>query len=205
MAQALSFVRRTQVSGTVPDTVPDTLTLTATLAWHEREKSRLAVITTNNEFVSIVLARGETLSDGDLLQTEDGAHTLRICAKEEPVLRISAPDSLTLTRLVYHLANRHVKMMLKTDAIFIESDPVLHSLAISLGGHVQTVHCVFEPERGAYSHSHAHGHSHAHDHSHDHSHHHDLDPQDYAQGQVGEELSRLAHARRQAAEKSSNH
>jgi urease accessory protein len=193
MAQALSFVRRTQVSGAASDTVPDTLI--ATLAWHEREKSRIAVITNTNEFVSIVLSRGETLSHGDVLQTEDGAHTLRICAKEEPVLRISAPDSLTLTRLVYHLANRHVKMMLKTDAIYIESDPVLHSLAKSLGGKVDTVHCVFEPERGAYSDSH--GHSHDHGRKHDHGHQHGLDPQDYAQGQVGEELSRMAHARKQ--------
>lgn len=193
MAAALSFVRRiekTPVSGTAP-AEPDTTQRTATLAWHEREKSRLAVMTNTDEFVSIVLERGETLSHGDLLQTEDGAHTLRICAKEEPVLKISAPDSLTLTRLVYHLANRHVKMMLKADAIFIESDPVLHSLAISLGGTVQTVQSVFEPERGAYSHSHAHGHSH--DHSHENSHHHGLDPQDYAQGQIGEELSKLAH------------
>lgn len=198
MAAALSFVKRiekTPMSGTVPDIARDTSQRIATLAWHEREKSRLAVITNTHEFVSIVLERGETLHDGDLLQTEDGAHTLRICAKEEPVLKISAPDSLTLTRLVYHLANRHVKMMLKADAIFIESDPVLHSLAISLGGKVQTVHSVFEPERGAYSHSH--GQSHSHDHSHGHSHensdHHGLDPQDYAQGQIGEELSKLAH------------
>jgi len=193
MAQALSFVRLVKVSGTVPDT------MTVTLAWHEREKSRSAVITNTNEFVSILLERGEVLSHGDLLQTEDGAHTLRICAKEEPVLKISTPDSLTLTRLVYHLANRHVKIMLKADAIYIESDPVLHSLAKSLGGKVETVHCVFDPERGAYSHSHTHAHPQDHPHGQDHGHHHGLDPQDYAQGQVGEELSRLAHARDRAS------
>lgn len=195
MGQALSFVKRAKVSGPLACEAITSTPRTATLAWHEREKSRLAVITNTHEFVSIVLERGETLRDGDLLQTEDGLHTLRICAKEEPVLKISAPDSLTLTRLVYHLANRHVKMMLQPDAIFIESDPVLHSLAKSLGGAVHTVHCVFEPERGAYAHSH--GHSHAHGPHHDHGHHHGLDPQDYAQGQVGEELSRLAHARKQ--------
>jgi urease accessory protein len=189
MGQALSFVKRAGVSGALACEVMTSNPRTATLAWHEREKSRLAVITNTHEFVSIVLERGETLRDGDLLQTEDEAHTLRICAKEELVLKISAPDSLTLTRLVYHLANRHVKMMLQPEVIFIESDPVLHSLAKSLGGTVHTVHCVFEPERGAYSHPHGH--------SHDHGHHHGLDPHDYAQGQVGEELSRLAHARKQ--------
>jgi urease accessory protein len=191
MAQALSFVSRVH-AGSMGEGSAGTDTLTASLAWHEREKSRLAVITDTNEFVSIVLERGENLNHGDLLQTEDGAHTLKICAKKEPVLKISAADSLTLNRLVYHLANRHVKMMLNTDAIYIESDPVLHNLAKTLGGHVETVHCVFEPERGAYSHAHAHGHSHDHEHSHEHGHH-GLDPQDYAHGQIGEELSRLAH------------
>ena len=201
MAQALSFVQRVAAEGPA-SVLPSAGERSATLAWHERERSRLAVMTNTLEFVSIVLERGETLSHGDLLQTEDGAQRLRIYAKEEPVLKISASDSLTLTRLVYHLANRHVKMMLKTNAVFIESDPVLHSLAKNLGGQVETVHCVFEPERGAYSHSHGQGHRH--DHSHEHGHH-DLDPQDYAQGQVGEELSRLAHARRQAEANSNNH
>jgi urease accessory protein len=186
VAEALSFIRRKNMSDITPDKAPGVLTVE--LAWHERAKSRLAVITTTNEFISIVLDRGETLAHNDILETEDGRHTLRVCAKEESILKITAPDALSMMRLVYHLANRHVKMMITPDAVFIESDSVLHGLVSALGGRAEIVQAIFEPERGAYVHSH--GHSAASSH---HGHHH-FDPQDYAQGQVGEELSKLAHS-----------
>jgi urease accessory protein len=182
---------------------------TVTLAWHERQKSRLAATTNQNTFIAIVLSRGETLRHGDLLQTEDGQNVIRILALEEPLLKISAAnplDSLMLMKLVYHLANRHVRMMITADSVFIEPDPVLKNMVIHLGGSVQPVKQIFEPEAGAYVHA-GHDHSHAshdqahaghdqHEHGHGGKSGHDLDPVDFVHGAIGEELSKLAHARK---------
>ena len=75
--------------------------------------------------------------------------------------------------------------MLTQDAIYIESDPVLADLARHLGATVSTVQRPFEPERGAY-----HG-----THHHDHHHAGELGDEDREFGNIGEALSRAAHAR----------
>jgi urease accessory protein len=120
-----------------------------------------------------------------VLSTEDGRRVKVISALEE-ILEIRAQSPFELMRLVYHLANRHAPAMLTADAVYIEPDPVLADLARHLGGNVNTVYQAFEPERGAY-----HG-AHHHD-----GHHHsgELDEEDRTFGNIGEALSRAAHAR----------
>lgn len=156
---------------------------TVKLSWQERQRSRLAVMLDNGEPASIVLPRGEPLQEGDLLSTEDGQQVRVECATEE-VLEIRAKTGFELMQLVYHLANRHALAMLTHDAIYIEPDPVLADLACHLGGIVKTVYRPFEPVRGAY-----HG-MHHHDH-----HHGELEDEDRNFGNIGEILSRAAHAR----------
>lgn len=157
------------------------------LRWQERQRCRIAVMLDDGRPAAILLPRGETLRDGDRLSSECGEH-LRVRADPEELLRITATAQLDLIRLVYHLANRHVRAMLTSDAVYIEPDPVLAAMVRHLGGQVEIVQCAFEPERGAYhgsSEPHSHGHSHA-----------ELDATDFELGSVGEELSRQAHARR---------
>ena len=159
------------------------------LRWQERQRCRIAVILDDGRPAAILLPRGETLRDGDRL-TSDCGEQLRVRADPEALLRITASQHLDLIRLVYHLANRHVRAMLSSDAIYIEPDPVLAGMVRHLGGQVDLVQSAFEPERGAY-----HGSSDQHPHSHGHSHA-ELDATDLELGRVGEELSRQAHARR---------
>ena len=157
------------------------------LRWQERQRCRIAVMLDDGRPAAILLPRGETLRDGDRL-TSDCGQQLRVRADPEELLQITAGQHLDLIRLVYHLANRHVRAMLTKDAIYIEPDPVLAAMVRHLGGQVDLVQKPFEPERGAYhgsSDQHSHGHSHA-----------ELDATDFELGSVGEELSRLAHARR---------
>ena len=94
-------------------------------------------------------------------------------------------------RIVYHLANRHVRAMLRADAVYIEPDAVLADMVRHLGGHVEVVQQAFLPEGGAYAAGHGSGGHHHHDH-------HD-DPvqatHDQAMGNLGEALSIAAHAR----------
>lgn len=156
------------------------------LTWQERQRSRLAIMLHDGRAAAILLPRGETLADGDLLASECG-QMLCISALPERLMKITASHPRDFIRLVYHLANRHVRAMLSQDMICIERDPVLADMVVRLGGHVTDVEQPFEPERGAYhgGPGHHHGHGHA-----------DIDNDDRQMGSIGEELSRQAHARR---------
>lgn len=156
------------------------------LSWQERQRSRLAIMLHDGRAAAILLPRGETLADGDLLASECG-QLLRISALPEKLMQITASHPHDFIRLVYHLANRHVRAMLSQDRICIEPDPVLADMVVRLGGRLTDVEQPFEPERGAYhggpGHHHGHGHG-------------DIDSEDKQMGSIGEELSRQAHARR---------
>lgn len=160
------------------------------LSWGDRQRSRLAAMLPSGRAVAVILARGEHLRHGDVLCGEQGERVLVQAAVEE-LFKISAHDRFELMRIVYHLANRHVRAMLCADAVYIEPDAVLADMVRHLGGHVEVVQQAFLPEGGAYAAGHGSGGHHHHDH-------HD-DPvqatHDQAMGNLGEELSIAAHAR----------
>ncbi|MBB2932205.1 urease accessory protein UreE [Paraburkholderia silvatlantica] len=169
---------------------------TLTLPYDARCRSRLAATLDTGEEVGVVLPRGTVLRDGDMLVADDGG-LVRVIAAPESVLRVRAPDRLTLTRAAYHLGNRHTPVEVGADELRLEADPVLEDMLKRLGAQVERVQLPFQPESGAYSgqggggHRHGHdetfaddyalaqrvyeehhGHAHAHDHSHDQSHEH---------------------------------
>ena len=148
------------------------------LVYHERQRNRLAVMLSNGQAAAIVLPRGQLLQAGDVLISSDG-RKLRIEAAIEQLMRISANTNLLLMRVIYHLANRHVRAMISEHAVFIEPDPVLERMVRQLGGRVEIVQQVFEPEAGAYSGGH--------------HHHGEQEKSDLAMGTIGEMLSIAAH------------
>lgn len=151
---------------------------TLSLTYSERQRNRLAVMLPDGQAAAIVLPRGQTLEPGDVLRSADGRY-LAIQAACEQLLCARAASSFELMRLVYHLANRHVRAMLSVDAIYIEPDPVLSELITKLGGHVSLVTAVFSPESGAYSSGHQHAHG--------------VIDEDARMGNIGEQLSLQAH------------
>lgn len=154
------------------------------LDWQERQRARLAVVVSDGRAAAIMLSRSEPMREGDVLESEDGLRVM-VHAAVQPLLEIKAPTPFELTRVVYHLANRHATTMLMPHAVYIEPDPILAELVTHLGASVEQVERPFEPERGAY-----HGvHSHAH-------HHGEIDDEDRRFGNIGEELSQRAHATR---------
>ncbi|MEX3841171.1 urease accessory protein UreE [Paraburkholderia sp. BR10882] len=165
---------------------------TLTLPYDARCKSRLAATLDTGEEVGVVLPRGTVLRDGDLLVADDGG-LVRVIAAAESVLRVRAPDRLTLTRAAYHLGNRHTPVEVGADELKLEADPVLEDMLKRLGAQVQRVELPFQPESGAYGGGHRHGHdetfaddyalaqrvydehhghAHSHDDTHGHSHNH---------------------------------
>ncbi len=80
--------------------------LTVRLGFDDRFRRRLAVQSVEGERILFDLAEVTRLRGGDRLALDDG-RVLAIEAEPEDVADISAPDAATLTRLAWHLGNRH--------------------------------------------------------------------------------------------------
>jgi urease accessory protein len=148
---------------------------TLELDWDSRQKSRLAATDSTGRDLGVFLPRGTVLRGGDVLVAEDGS-LVRVIAAPQPVLRITYCTQhggpFDLTRVAYHLGNRHVPIELKPDHLKIEPDHVLADLLRAMHLDVAQVTEAFEPEGGAYAvGTHSHAHEQAHDHPHDHHHH----------------------------------
>ena len=160
------------------------------LSLEDRQRSRLAAMLPNGRAVAVILARGEQMQHGDVLCGEQGERVLVQAAVQE-LMQVKAGNMYELMRLVYHLANRHVRAMLKADAVLIEPDAVLAEMVRGLGGSVTLVQEPFSPEGGAYASGHGGGGHHHHAHPDECG----LEAHDQAMGNLGEELSIAAHAR----------
>lgn len=160
------------------------------LSLEDRQRSRLAAMLPNGRAVAVLLPRGEQMQHGDVLCGEQGERVLVQAAVQE-LMQIQATSMYELMRLVYHLANRHVRAMLKVDAVLIEPDPVLAEMVRGLGGAVTLVQEPFIPEGGAYASGQGGGGHHHHSHPDECG----LEAHDQAMGNLGEELSIAAHAR----------
>ena len=125
-----------------------TLALTAT----ERTRSRHRFDLPDGTSVYLRLPRGTILRDGDILQTETGDVIVRVIAKPEPILNITAKNTLTLLRAAYHLGNRHVRLEITPTYLRLEPDPVLKGMLEQMGLEVSEDVLSFQPETGAYGH-----------------------------------------------------
>lgn len=127
------------------------LSLTA----EERSRSRYSVSTDDGQAVYLHLPRGITLKEGDRLQADTG-EIAHIHAKPEPVLTVTAQSPLQLLQAAYHLGNRHVAIEISETYLRLSPDPVLRNLLEHRGLQVVEELAPFQPEAGAYGHSHAH-------------------------------------------------
>ena len=136
-----------------PDAVVSfTLALTA----EERTRSRHR-FETEDGIVFLRLPRGTVLQDGDILQDETHSSLVRITAKPEAVLTVTAQTPLLLLRAAYHLGNRHVPVEITPTYLRLSTDPILRTMLEQLGLEVKEEILPFQPETGAYGHM-AHGH-----------------------------------------------
>lgn len=148
---------------------------TVSLTIDERRSSRLITETKDGTKCVILLERGLIVRCGTVLGDEDGSLLLVEAAPEE-VSTVRANSPLELTRLAYHLGNRHVPLEITSDYLRYQHDHVLDDMVRGLGGTVAEEQATFEPENGAYSHHHHHD---GDDHDHEHHHHHDDDDHEH--------------------------
>ncbi|MUL38231.1 urease accessory protein UreE [Gloeocapsopsis dulcis] len=128
------------------------VSLTLALTAEERTRSRYR-LETEDETIFLRLPRGTVLYDGDLLQAEDASVVVRVIAKPEPVLVVTATP-VVLLKAAYHLGNRHVPVEVTQDYLRLSPDPVLRAMLEQLGTQVQEALLPFQPEIGAYGHNH---------------------------------------------------
>lgn len=130
------------------------------LTFAERQKSRYKTVTNQGADLGWFIERGTVLADGDLLQCQTG-EIVRVVAAPETVSQVASDDQLALTRVAYHLGNRHVPLQIGARFLHYLHDHVLDDMVRGLGLSVTCQQRPFQPENGAYHGKHQH-----HDHEH---------------------------------------
>jgi urease accessory protein len=162
------------------------------LNYDERHRRRLRYVAVGGTTFLLDLPRAAVLRAGDGLRLEDG-RIVSVEASPEALVEVTAPSAAALTRLAWHIGNRHLPAQLEPQRILIREDAVIENMLRGLGATVKPVLEPFTPESGAYDstgaptgpHAHEHGDwPHSHDephsqspaHAHDDPHPHDHDP-----------------------------
>jgi urease accessory protein len=134
------------------------------LAHDGRYRRRVTMRASGDTVFLLDLVQAANLKDGDGLKLDDG-RVIRVVAAAEPLLEITGEPHL-LSRLAWHLGNRHVPAEVRSDALRIAPDHVLEDMLKNLGANIAHIEAPFYPEAGAYAKGEGnHGH---HDHGHDH-------------------------------------
>ena len=120
-----------------------------TLSADDRSRRRIRLrIDGTVQDVLLDLPRARLLAEGDGLLLDDGG-VVYIVAASEPILEIRA-GTTSLTRLAYHLGNRHLPIQILPDALIIRDDHVIAEMVRGLGGEAIRAERPFNPEPGAY-------------------------------------------------------
>jgi urease accessory protein len=126
----------------------------ALLDYEARHRRRTKLQCESGREVMLDLAAALRLRHGDALVLDDGG-LVEVHAAREPLLELRTACAANLTRLAWHLGNRHVAVELGDASLRIQPDHVLADLARRLGATVIEVAAPFDPEPGAYA-AHAH-------------------------------------------------
>lgn len=114
-----------------------------------RIKSRLKVELDDGREAGLFLPRGHILRGGEQLKSQCGL-IVEIKAAPEKVSTVYCSDLHLLTRVAYHLGNRHVPLQVEFGWVRYQHDHVLDEMVQGLGAKVTTEDASFEPESGAY-------------------------------------------------------
>jgi urease accessory protein len=125
-----------------------------TLSYDERHRRRLRYLAESGTEFLLDLPRTTILRGGDGLQLEDG-RVILVAAATEALLEVRAADAEQLTRLAWHIGNRHLPAQVLPGRLLIREDSVIEEMLQGLGATVRHVSEAFTPEPGAYDGSHS--------------------------------------------------
>lgn len=144
------------------------------LDYAQRSAQKITVTGAKGDSIEIDLREPARLRTDDLLLLDDGG-LVEVVAAPEPLIEARAGDLAALSRLAWHLGDRHVLVQVLPNRIRVRREAAIETLLASLGAKVTMIEAPFEPEGGAYAQSRGHGHDDAHHHGHSHSHGHRYD------------------------------
>ena len=105
-----------------------------------------------NKELHLQLPREGELSDGDILLTNQKGLFVQIFAQKENLIEITGKRDLELTKVAYHLGNRHVEIEINENILFTKSDYVIEELLKNFEVNLIKVEKKFFPETGAFHH-----------------------------------------------------
>ena len=136
-----------------------------TLDFDERHRRRFRLTADQGDDVLLDLPEAIAMAEGDGLQLEDG-RWLRVQAAAEDIVEVRHKDLVQLTRLAWHLGNRHLPTEIRDHVLLIRPDHVIEDMLRGFGADLKKIQAAFQPEGGAYGHGHHHKHHHG-EHSHE--------------------------------------
>jgi urease accessory protein len=138
--------------------------------WNEREAVDRVVLDADERYRRRVMMVGEAgtrflldldqatfLRDGDGLVLADGA-VIRVVAKPEALVEVSAANARDRLRSAWHIGNRHTDVEVVGERLRIRRDHVLEEMLRGLGATLEPIEAPFQPEAGAYGQGHGHQH-----------------------------------------------
>ena len=126
--------------------------LKLTLSSDQRRIFRGKRKTDCNQELQLQLPRKGKLNDGDILRTNRKNLFVEIIAQEENLIEITAKTNLELTKVAYHLGNRHVEIEINENILLTKSDYIIEELLKNFDVIFSKVKKKFFPEKGAYHH-----------------------------------------------------
>jgi urease accessory protein len=121
----------------------------------DRHRRRIMMTGEGGTKFLLDLDRATQLADGDGLVLADGA-VIRVVAKPEKLVEVSAANGRDRLRIAWHIGNRHTDVEVVGERLRIRRDHVLEDMLRGLGATLEPVEAPFQPEAGAYGHGHAH-------------------------------------------------
>jgi urease accessory protein len=121
----------------------------------ERHRRRIVLTAEGGTRFLLDLPHATGLRDGDGLVLEDGS-VVRVVGKCEALVEIAAANPRELTRLAWHIGNRHTEVEIAGERLRIRRDSVLEEMLRGLGAQLSFIEAPFQPEPGAYGHAHGH-------------------------------------------------
>lgn len=132
-----------------------------TLDFDARHRRRIRLTADQGEDVLLDLPKAVAMADGDGLQLDDG-RWLKVQAAFEPIIEVRHQDPKQIARLAWHLGNRHLPTDIGNQVLRIRPDHVIEDMLRGFGADLLSVKAPFQPEGGAYGHTHTHNESERH-------------------------------------------
>ena len=126
--------------------------LNLTLCSEQRKILRGRKFSDCNKELFLQLPREGIIKDGDIFRTSQENIFVCVKAKIENLFRIYSSSKLNMLKLSYHLGNRHIRMEINDNYLFVKEDHVIKNLLESFDAEIKLVNKKFFPEIGAFYH-----------------------------------------------------